>query len=67
MMTAERILALLDERATELKERANAKVNSIGLVGEAEETTEQRKVRASAQGDWEAAEALLAVMGEIEA
>ena len=66
MMDAETIVVLLRQRATELKQRANAKVSSIGSVSEEEETKEQRKVRASAQGDWEAAEALSAVIAEIE-
>ena len=65
-MTPEKILELLGERAAELKQRADAKVASIGFVSEAEETTEQRKIRASAQGDWEAAQALLGLIGEIE-
>jgi len=60
------ILELVGERATELKQRADAKVASIGFVSQAEETAEQRKIRSSAQGDWEAAQALLAVIGEIE-
>ena len=66
MMTAERILALLNARASELKDQANAKVASIGPVSEDDETKEQRRIRASAQGDWEAAEALLSVIAEIE-
>ena len=66
MMTPETILELPGDRATELRQRADAKVASIGLVSEAEETAEQRKIRASAQGDWEAAQALWAVIGEIE-
>ena len=66
MMTAERILALLNARASELKDRANAKVASIGPVSEDDETKEQRRIRASAQGDWEAAEALSSVIAEIE-
>ena len=66
MVTAEQILGLLHERATEFKQRADAKVASIGMVSEDDETKEQRKLRASAQGDWEAAEALSAVIAEIE-
>ena len=66
MMTSERILALLNARASELKDRANAKVASIGPVSEDDETKEQRRIRASAQGDWEAAEALSSVIAEIE-
>jgi len=66
MITAERILALLNARASEFQDRANAKVASIGLVSEEEETKEQRKIRASAQGDWEAAQALLSVIAEVE-
>jgi hypothetical protein len=66
MMTAERILALLNARASDFNDRASAKVASIGLVSEDEETKEQRSIRASAQGDWEAAGALLRVIAEIE-
>jgi hypothetical protein len=66
MMTPEMILALLRDRATELNQRADAKVASLGVVNEAEETTEQRKIRASAQGDWQASQELLAVMAKIE-
>lgn len=67
MMTADEIVALLQERATGLKQRASAKVSQIGLVSEEEETIDQRRLRASAQGDWEAAEILTRLIEEIEA
>jgi hypothetical protein len=67
MMTAERILALLNQRASEFKQRADAKVASIGFVSDEEETKEQKKIRASAQADWETWRALSDVIAEIEA
>ena len=66
MVTAEQILGLIHERATEFGQRSDTKVASIGMVSADEETKEQRKLRASAQGDWEAAEALSSVIAEIE-
>ena len=65
-MTAEEILALLRERATELHQRANVKVDTIRRVGESDETADERKIRASAQADWEAAKVLSALIEEIE-
>jgi hypothetical protein len=58
MMTAEEIVTLLRERS--------AKMASIGVVDKKQETDDQRKVRASAQSDFDVAAALARLIEEIE-
>jgi hypothetical protein len=65
-MTIREVVALLRQRETDLLERSNAKMASIGSVSRREETEEQLKVRCSAQGDWEAAKVLRDTIEEIE-
>ena len=66
MMTAEEIVTLLRKRTAELHKRASAKMASIGVVDKKQETDDQRKVRASAQSDFDVAAALARLLEEIE-
>jgi hypothetical protein len=65
-MNTEDTLALLRTRAGELRQRANQKVSSIGIVSKETQTEEQGKVRGSAQSDWDTADELLTLIKQIE-
>jgi hypothetical protein len=65
-MGSEEIIALLRARSAELKEQADLKTSSLAGVSEANETREQRRVRDSAQCDWNASEELSALIEQIE-
>jgi hypothetical protein len=66
MITAEKIVSLLRERAAELEQQANAKIASIGVVSKEKETEDQRKIRDSADRDWHAAGVLVRLVEEIK-
>jgi hypothetical protein len=66
VMNTEDTLALLRTRAGELRQRANQKVSSIGIVSKETQTEEQGKVRGSAQSDWDTADELLTLIKQIE-
>jgi CHASE3 domain sensor protein len=66
MMNAASIVQLLRTRAEELMQEANAKMHSIHDVSKDTETEEQKTIRASAQCNWQAAQELSALLGQIE-
>lgn len=65
-MKTEDILTLLRTRQGELRQRADQKVSSIGIVSKETQMEGQRKVRESAQSDWETADELLSLIEQIE-
>ena len=65
MMTADNILALLRGRAVDLKQQCEAKMSSIGIANKAE-TEEQRRIRNSAQSDFDASAELYRLIAQIE-
>src|ERR1039457_1338126 len=65
-MNTEDILTLLRTRQGELRQRADQKVSSIGIVSKETQMEGQRKDRESAQSDWETADELLSLIEQIE-
>ena len=66
-MGTQEIIALVRARAAELVERGKSKGQSLtGVNNEANETKEQRRVRHSAQCDWDTAAELNTLVEQIE-
>jgi hypothetical protein len=66
MMKTENILALLRGRAEELKQQCEAKIDSLGIVSEGTQSDEQRRIRNSAQSDFDASAELYRLSSQIE-
>jgi len=62
----DRVIALIESRAAELKQQCEAKMSSIGLVGRDSETEEQAAIRRSAQSDFEISAELNRLIDQVQ-
>lgn len=65
-MNTEGAVTLLRNRADQLRQRCNAKINSLGTVAKETETEEQRQIRNSAQSDFDIADELDRLVEQIQ-